>query len=67
MRPGSGSPLSDHFNRIPEYERAVVLGSTIDLVSIKDPDPERIFLKFYQARVKGPGLIFVLPFLEKVS
>ena len=44
MRSGSGSPLSDHFNRIPEYERAVVLGSTIDLVSIKDP--ERISLTF---------------------
>jgi len=45
------APISFFFVlvRIPEYERAVVLGSTIDL-----------------ARVKGPGLIFVLPFLEKI-
>jgi len=45
------APLSFFFVlvKIPEYERAVVLGSTIDL-----------------ARVKGPGLIFVLPFLEKI-
>jgi len=45
------APISFFFVlvKIPEYERAVVLGSTIDL-----------------ARVKGPGLIFVLPFLEKI-
>ena len=35
--------------QIPEYERAVVFGSTLDM-----------------AFVRGPGLIFVLPFLEKV-
>ena len=37
-------------NQIPEYERAVVFGSTLDM-----------------AFVRGPGLIFVLPFLEKVN
>jgi len=34
---------------IPEYEKAVVLGSTLDM-----------------ACIRGPGLIFVLPFLEKI-
>jgi len=45
------APLSFFFvlHQIPEYERAVVLGSTIDL-----------------AYIRGPGLIFVLPFLEKI-
>lgn len=45
------APLSLFFvlRRIPEYERAVVLGSTLDMAS-----------------VRGPGLIFVLPFLEKI-
>lgn len=45
------APLSFLFviRRIPEYERAVVLGSTLDM-----------------ACVRGPGLVFVLPFLEKI-
>jgi len=45
------APLSLFFvlRKIPEYERAVVFGSTLDM-----------------AFVRGPGLIFVLPFLEKI-
>jgi len=45
------APLSLMFvmRKIPEYERAVVLGSTLD-----------------NASIRGPGMIFVLPFLEKI-
>ncbi|XP_023327178.1 stomatin-4 isoform X2 [Eurytemora carolleeae] len=45
------APISFIFvlRKIPEYERAVVLGSTLEMAS-----------------VRGPGLIFVLPFLEKI-
>jgi len=45
------APLSFIFviRKIPEYERAVVLGSTLDAASLR-----------------GPGIIFVLPFLEKI-
>ena len=46
------APFSFFFvlKRIPEYERAVVLGTTLSL-----------------ATIRGPGLIFVLPFLEKIK
>ena len=46
------APFSFFFvlKRIPEYERAVVLGTTLSL-----------------ATIRGPGLIFVLPFLEHIK
>ena len=66
------APISLFFvlRRIKEYERAVVLGTTLS--------PVRKALKFIQnvllmnifpaqAVVRGPGLIFVLPFLEKIK
>ena len=61
------APFSLFFvlRRIPEYERAVVLGSTLDMVSYARIGIQLI-LTMYQACMRGPGLIFVLPFLEKV-
>ena len=52
--------------KIKEYERAVVLGTTLSPVSFihtKKGSTKSIF----KAIVRGPGLIFVLPFLEKIK
>ena len=63
------SPFSLLFvlRRIPQYERAVVLGSTLDTVTIEKGKHWGTKLGEFQACIRGPGLIFVLPFLEKVT
>ena len=61
------SPFSLFFalKRCQEYERAVVLGSTLDTVRVA----HLICLSNIQsqAKIRGPGLVFILPFLEKAE